>query len=45
MRFENRRGPKKENKKITFCKLESLFLFLLFYYYSFAFALQLISRT
>jgi hypothetical protein len=37
--FENKRGPKRREKKNMFCELESLFA-LLFYYYSFSFALQ-----
>jgi uncharacterized membrane protein (DUF485 family) len=38
MKFESRRGPKREKKK--FYKLESLFFFLLFFHYSFSFAFQ-----
>jgi hypothetical protein len=42
MRFESRRGSKKEKKqkKNMFCKLESLFFFLLFFHYSFSFKFQ-----
>jgi len=41
MRFENKKGPKrKEKKNNTVCKLEGLFSFLLFFHYSFSFAPQ-----
>jgi len=38
MKFESRRGPKKERK--MFCKLENLFFFAIFYYF-FSLALQI----
>jgi hypothetical protein len=40
MRFESKKGPKREKKKNVFYKLKSLFFFLLLIHYSFSFAFQ-----